>query len=303
VAAIYVEADIRAPMGPLWERTQDPDLHERWDLRFSEIEYLPRGAPAEPQRFRYATRLGFGLSVEGTGETVGERDLPDGSSTSALRFGSDSRLSLIREGSGYWRYSPIEDGVRLATRYDYRIRHGYPGAIVDRFLFRPLMGWATAWSFDRLRLWLERDVTPEVALGAALAHTIARLALAVVFAYQGLVPKLIAADPDEAAMLADAGVASADIATAMTVMGVAEVAFAVVLVLLWHRRWPVVAAAAFSAVALVFVAVTSPGYLGAAFNPVSLNLAIIALAVIDVLVMPLVPDAGRCRRRPAASSR
>ena len=303
MAAIYVEADIRAPLELLWQRTQDPGLHQRWDLRFSEIEYLPRASETEPQRFRYATRGGLGLTVEGTGETVGQRDLPDGSSTSALRFGSGSQLSLIREGSGYWRYTPTDAGVSFATRYDYRTRFGRPGAIVDRFLFRPLMGWATAWSFDRLRLWLEREVAPEVALVAALAHAAARLALAVVFAYQGLVPKLIASDVDEAAMLADLGVARADVATAMTVTGVAEVVFAIVLVLLWHRRWPVVAVAAFAIVALMVVAVTSPGYLVAAFNPVSLNLAILALAVVDVLVLPFAPDAGRCHRRRSGPPR
>jgi hypothetical protein len=35
------------------------------------------------------------------------------------------------------------------------------------------MGWATAWSFDRLRLWLERGITPE----RALVHWLAELAV------------------------------------------------------------------------------------------------------------------------------
>jgi hypothetical protein len=36
------------------------------------------------------------------------------------------------------------------------------GRVFDRLVFRPLMGWATAWSFDRLRLWIERGLEPEV---------------------------------------------------------------------------------------------------------------------------------------------
>ena len=70
--SIYVEILIRAPMDALWTHTQTPELHERWDLRFSQIDYLPRENEAEPQRFRYATRIGFGLEVAGEGESVGE---------------------------------------------------------------------------------------------------------------------------------------------------------------------------------------------------------------------------------------
>jgi len=56
---------MRAPMQSLWDHTQRPELHERWDLRFSEISYLPRPDANEPQRFRYATRIGGGITIEG----------------------------------------------------------------------------------------------------------------------------------------------------------------------------------------------------------------------------------------------
>ncbi|WLW52161.1 hypothetical protein [Streptomyces sp. YU58] len=157
---LYIEAHIRAELDDLWIRTQDPSQHQRWDLRFTEISYLPR-AEGEPQRFRYATRVLPGLKVAGTGVSAGERERPDGTRTSALRFASPHPLSLLAEGSGYWRYVPDGDGVRFLTGYDYRPRWGAFGALADRLLFRPLMGWATAWSFDRLRLWLEEGISPE----------------------------------------------------------------------------------------------------------------------------------------------
>jgi hypothetical protein len=159
-APIYVETRIHAPLDEVWEKTQRPELHRRWDLRFTSIDYLPR-AEGEPQRFRYATRLGLGHRVEGTGESVGERAGAAGARTSALTFRSDDRKSLIRQGSGYWRYVPTEDGVRFLTQYDYETRFGVGGRIIDRLVFRPLLGWATAWSFDRLRLWLEDGIPPE----------------------------------------------------------------------------------------------------------------------------------------------
>ena len=161
-APVYVEARMRCDLGALWRHTQQPDRHERWDLRFTSIEYLGDGVP---QRFAY--RLG---PIAGWGETAGERDRPGGGRASSLRFGSESPLSLISEGAGYWLYLPQADGdgIRFLTRYDYDVRWGRAGAVLDRIFLRPLIGWATAWSFDRLRLWLEEDVAPERSLRAAL---------------------------------------------------------------------------------------------------------------------------------------
>jgi hypothetical protein len=181
---LYIEARIRADLDDLWTRTQEPSQHQRWDLRFSEIDHLPR-AEGEPQRFRYATRLLPFLTVAGTGVCVGERTREDGTRTSALRFASPHPLFLLAEGSGYWRYVPDGDGVRFLTGYDYRPRWGRLGAVADRCVFRPLMGWATAWSFDRLRLWLERGVTPERALVNWLAELLVR-ALVIAAAVTGL---------------------------------------------------------------------------------------------------------------------
>ena len=120
-AGIYVEILVRAPMDILWRHTQDPALHERWDLRFSTIEYLPRASEAEPQRFRYATRIGFGLGIAGEGESVGRRDFPAGERLSALKFSSEDAFSLIREGSGYWKYVPTLGG--RSVLYVVRLPH------------------------------------------------------------------------------------------------------------------------------------------------------------------------------------
>lgn len=125
--SIYVEILVRAPMDALWSHTQTPALHQQWDLRFSRIEYLPRNDEEEPQRFQYSTRIGFGLEISGQGETVGRQDTTDGGSTSALKFGSAEPLSIITEGSGYWKYVPTENGVRFLTWYDYRTRFGVAG--------------------------------------------------------------------------------------------------------------------------------------------------------------------------------
>ncbi|WET77130.1 hypothetical protein P3102_23905 [Amycolatopsis sp. QT-25] len=153
--ALYVETVIRTELDTLWRYTQEPDLHERWDLRFARIEPIA----GSPGRFRYATRF-LGLVITGTGTHAGESERPDGGRTSALRFASADPLSLIRSGSGYWRYTSADDGVRFVTGFDYTTRWGVFGRFAD-LLFRPLFGWMTAWSFDRLRLWLETGTPPE----------------------------------------------------------------------------------------------------------------------------------------------
>ena len=70
---IYVEIFIHGSMDELWEKTQNPGVHQRWDLRFSEIEYLPRTA-GEPQKFLYVTRIGAGMRIAGEGKSIGEHD-------------------------------------------------------------------------------------------------------------------------------------------------------------------------------------------------------------------------------------
>lgn len=288
-------------MEALWAHTQTPEMHERWDLRFSRIEYLPKSSDGAPQRFRYATRLGFGIEVAGEGESLGDRGLADGSRSSALKFSSADARSIIREGAGYWKYIPTDDGIRFLTWYDYRTRFGRAGSIVDRFIVGPLMGWATAWSFDRLRLWLEHGVDPAHAVRQSIVHGVARVGMALVFAYHGLVPKLLGAHPDEIAMLRDAGVSDDFLGVALPALGVAELLVALGLVVYWHRRWPVWLCIGLMLVALVGVAAYSPRFLGAAFNPVSLNLSVLCLAVIDLLVLSQVPSAARCRRQPPSA--
>lgn len=176
---LYVETVIRTDLDELWRRTQEPRPHQRWDLRFTRIDYLPKPDPGAPQHFRYAVRVLPGLEVDGTGVSVGERSRPDGSRTSALRFSSAHPLSLIRSGAGYWRYVPTSTGIRFLTGYDYQPGWGRLGALADR-PFRRLMGWGTAWSFDRLRLWLERGVPPEASLRRALLDAGTRVVIFVV---------------------------------------------------------------------------------------------------------------------------
>lgn len=292
-AGIYVEILIRTDVEEVWRRSQNPGLHQQWDLRFSTIEYQPRASEAEAQKFLYETRIGFGLKISGEGESKVARESAEGVRSTSLSFWSDDAKSLIREGAGYWRYVPVADGVRFLTWYDYRTRFGVAGKLADRYCFRPLMGWATAWSFDRLRLWIEDGVPPETTMRLAVIHGCARLAIAFTWLWHGLVPKLLFPSLDEKAMLLDAGLSIA----VLPLVGLVEVLIGVLVLALWRARVVFVLNVLAMVMALGGVSVQSPAYLWAAFNPVSLNLGMIALSVMGYLSSEKVPTASRCLRR------
>lgn len=290
---IYVEILIRSNVDEIWRRTQVPELHELWDLRFTQIHYLPKQSENDPQKFRYATRIGFGLDIHGDGESTGTKESLTGLRTSALKFWSQDTKSLIEEGSGYWQYIPLLNQTRFLTWYDYRTRFGVLGRLIDRILFRPLIGWATAWSFDRLRLWIERDIPPQISFRMALIHACARLGIAFVWAWQGLMPKLLFPNFDEKSMIAAAGLSVA----LLPWIGVAELAFAGITIVFWRWRPVFLLNALAMCGALVAVALHSSRYLVAAFNPVTLNVAMILLSLIGYFASSELPTASRCLRK------
>lgn len=297
---LYVETWIRATIDDVWSHTQTPELHERWDLRFTTITYLPKGGDDEAQRFRYATRIGLGIEIEGWGETVGRRDAENGR-TSALKFGSNDRRSLIAEGTGYWRYESRDGGTRFLTGYDYQVRGGAIGRLVDRFAFRPLIGWATAWSFDRLRLWIEDGVDPAASARRALIHAVATINVAFVWAWHGLVPKLLGPHPGELALLTDAGVPEELAHTLTIAAGYAELIFAVLFIRYAHRRLPWIITIVLMLAATIGVAFSAPERCMEAFGPVTINLQMVAVSIIGLLCLRHLPSARRClRKAPAA---
>lgn len=297
---LYVEIPIAGSMDELWEKTQNPELHQKWDLRFTEIEYLPRKAD-EPQKFLYRTRIGFGIKIDGEGESTGTREGDSGVRTSSLKFWSEDSKSLIKVGSGYWKYVPTSNGINFFTWYDYETRFGRLGKALDKCIFRPLLGWATAWSFDRLRLWIEHDIPPEVSRDRTIAYSIARATVAFIWFYHGLVPKLLRHDAIELDLISRVGVPTSRLIMSVTVAGWAEILFAVLMLLLWRDRWPLWLTLGLMLIGIPIVAISAPAYVGAAFNPVTLNLGLAALSAIGLIAGRELPTATHCSRKPSQS--
>lgn len=296
-----MEHQIRSTLDELWQATQAPDQHQRWDLRFSHISYLPRTSERDPQRFLYSTRLGFGLSIDGEGQTVGERNKDDKEYTSALAFWSDHPLSLIKRGSGYWKYIVTDEGITFLTRYDYDTRWGLLGRIFDVVVFRPLIGWATAWSFDSLRLWLEQGIDPRLSRRNSVGYMGVRSTLALTWIYQGLVPKLLFKDTGELDILRSAGLSSQVARVSLTLLGVGEIAFGLSFLV---PRWrpPYRTNIGILAVLLGGALRGKKSIFVAPFNPASLTVTMVGLSICGLTSDSVsLPSAARCRRKPNAS--
>lgn len=298
---IYVEIDIRTEMDALWKHTQDPGMHRQWDLRFSDIDYLPRESESEPQRFRYRTRIGFGLDIAGTGVSRATGASEAGERLSTLSFESGQAISLIRRGGGYWKYRPNGDRITFLTRYDYETRFGATGRLFDRLIFRPLFGWATAWSFDLLRIWLERRIPPAVTIQRAWMHYMSVALLSLLWIYEGLVPKLMFPEAGEMEMLRGTGLFAGSETAAVTALGVLELG-AGLLLTLRHRSPRMHYLMSGLVLMLVSAGIAgAPETLCMPFNPLTVSLPMIALGLTAAWTCRDLPDAGRCRRRPATT--
>lgn len=293
--SIYVGIMINAEMDAVWQHTQSPKEHERWDLRFTSIEYLPKESQADLQRFIYSTNLGFGFVVSGWGESIASV-ADEQARTSSLKFGCEHPISLIRKGSGYWKYTQTPNGIAFETGYNYDTRWGALGAVLDKLVYRPMMGYATAWSFDRLRLWLEQGIDPALSIHRALVHTVARISLAFIFAWHGLIPKLIVRHPHELRLIEESGFTPDAAQRLLTITGYFEVVFAIVLLLLWRVRWIYVLAGSGLVTLLIAAIRADRGVITEPFTPITLTAAMLGLCVLGWFACVDLPSARRCAR-------
>jgi hypothetical protein len=165
-------------------------------------------------------------------------------------------------------------------------------------LFRPMMGWATAWSFDRLRMRLEEGLDPRLRFRLSAIHATSRVAVALIWLWQGLVPKLLFNHADERAMMA----ASHWNVGLLPIVGLLEITIAACAILTWRRRSFFLFNIFAMVAALANVAFVAPSYLVAAFNPVTLNVAMIALSLIGYVAAAEIPSASCCLRQPPMES-
>lgn len=294
---VYVEVAIDTEMDSLWRATQTPNLHEQWDLRFSSITYLPKKGN-EPQHFLYKRSLGFGQEIEGWGITVGSHDSKNGERTSSLHFGTDHALSPIKEGRGYWKYILKGKSIIFLTQYDYDENFGKIGRFLDRMLFRPLIGWGTALSFDVLKRWLEKGESPSSQYFRFFTNWFISFFFCFIWFYHGLVPKLIFMHPDEISMVRNLAPLSFDSAYWIVfITGIVEVIFG----LFWlnYKNKRILFGLQLIVIPLLtLIAITAqPSSLAHPFNPLTFNISFLILSIIGFFLSNDIPTATTCKRK------
>ena len=289
---LTAQTKIQADLDTVWRYTQTPELHRRWDLRFTDIEFLNENGSNGSKRFRYATRIGFGRTIEGWGETIGASDRQ----TSVLRFGSDDPKSLISEGAGSWTYKPTASGIDFSTIYDYSVRYGILGRCFDSLVFRPLMIWATRWSFDRMRLWIEQGTPPEVALRMWISKLACRTMLGLVWIHEGIVPKVVFVTPDELALVARPGLYWPDPRTTLAILGAAEALFGIWIISGRQERLTATLSILAIIILSFLVVAVRPELLIDPIGGISKNLGLVACSLIVLLLAGVSPTAKQAKQ-------
>lgn len=116
------------------------------------------------------------------------------------------------------------------------------------------------------------------------ALLLCRLAIAFVWFYHGLVPKLLGPAPDELQMDRALGLSGSAAIQLADAAGIGEILFAAVVLIVRDREWPLWLTMAAMAGLLAYAAWSAPILLGAAFNPVTTNACVAALAAAALLL-------------------
>lgn len=115
-------------------------------------------------------------------------------------------------------------------------------------------------------------------MNAASPLCACRWSLALAFAYQGLVPKLLGPHTDELAMGLALGVTRQTAVAASYAAGLAELCLAACLLALPRAAWPYLVVLLVMPMLTLYAAWAVPQLFTAAFNPLVVNLALATLA-------------------------
>lgn len=117
-----------------------------------------------------------------------------------------------------------------------------------------------------------------------LLSDICRYALAFIWIYQGVAPKLLGPDAVELEMDLALGISAGQAVVVATVAGLVEVAIGCIVLLVRDRAWPYWLTLALMIGLLGYVGLMTPHLLTGAFNPVSVNVAVGALALVGIVL-------------------
>jgi len=95
---IVVEAIIPAPVEVVWERSQVPEQHTAWDIRFNHIGYIDKTDDRGYHLMDYRTNVALGITINGHGRYLANSSILIPASNSIPMIGSQSSATGAESG-------------------------------------------------------------------------------------------------------------------------------------------------------------------------------------------------------------
>ncbi len=164
-------------------------------------------------------------------------------------------------------------------------------------MFRPLLGWATAWSFDALKLWLEKGLHPRLLIRKTMTYWLVCFLFAFVWMYQGIVPKLVFTHSEELKMLSVMIGSTEHSIFVLKIIGLLEIIFGVLWLLPFPKR-----KVFFVHIFMLIVLTIATGFTNIVsftepFNPITLNVLLMGLSIVGYINSFDLPSAKNCKRK------
>ena len=112
-------------------------------------------------------------------------------------------------------------------------------------------------------------------------YALSRSAIALIWIYHGLIPKIIFQHSTELELVAK-GPLVVNETTTILIAGVCEVLLGVCVLLFWRQRWPIALSLVGFSILLLGALIVAPGLAIHAFNPITLTVSAILFCLIQL---------------------
>ena len=116
-----------------------------------------------------------------------------------------------------------------------------------------------------------------------MIYSLSRISVAFIWFYHGLFPKVLYQSQVELELLGRGPIKFTNPEQVTTIIGYLEIAFALLILVLWRKKWPMLASLAGMIILLLGALFYWPSLLIEAFNPLTINTSVIVLSIINLV--------------------
>jgi hypothetical protein len=123
--------------------------------------------------------------------------------------------------------------------------------------------------------------------------------LSFIWIFQGFFPKILFPDSGELEMLRGLGFFAGYEESVLLAIGIGEVVFGLLFFIFGRKAGIYIWNTVLLIILTIGAAISNPVVFIEPFNPITLNIAMIALSMIGILSLKDLPDASKCKRKAA----